>query len=355
MPDISLNYDIRFRARRSVLFGVLVMVAGVVVASVSSPWWLLLLPIGVTSIFRLETNVALATLADMKRSGLPVLVLGPRFHGVLHGRFCRGTTTLPQVSCFAEGREAPVENATGAAPGKPGIRKKPWTPGFSVAIDDIASVHSSSGEKTIRLGLRDRIEEIDCTMLFERDEVLKLLRPACAWSVETTRRKVFRIDLRSWIFCLPLTLFAATIALTAVGLVQPHQLPLADWKDVGGMQPGRGRGLAVLWVLASQAYRFVIEQCPPVVAGIVGLVGMIAFGALLAILQWTWLTDETWTNPRSTGKHKSSETTSRDQLPENSARGESPTPAPPSRPDDTLSYPPEDQLSLHETCVRCRH
>jgi hypothetical protein len=54
----------------------------------------------------------------------------------------------------------------------------------------------------------------------------------------------------------------------------------------------------VLWVLASQAYRFVVEQCPPVVAGIVGLVGTIAFGALLAILQWPWLTDETWTNPR---------------------------------------------------------
>ena len=300
MPDISMNYDIRLRAWRSVLFGVLAMIAGVVGASVSSPWWLLLLPIGATSIFRLERNVALATLADMKRSGTPVLVLGPRFYGVLHGRFCRGPTTLPQVTCFAEGREAPVENATGAAPEKPGIRKKPWSPGFRLAIDDIASVHSTSGEKTIRLGLRDRVEEIDCTMPFERDEVLKLLRPACAWSVETTRRKVFRIDLRSWIFCLPLMLLAATIALTAVGIVQPQQMPLADWNDIGGIR-GKGRGPAVLWVLASQAYRFVVEQCPSVVAGVVGLVGTIAFGALLASLQWPWLTDETWTNPRPPG------------------------------------------------------
>ena len=295
-----MNYDIRFRAWRSVLLGAFLMLAGVVGASVSSPWWLLMLPIGVTSIFRLETNVALATLADMERWGVPVVVLGPRFYGVLHGRFCRGTTTLPQVSCFAEGREAPVENATGAAPGKPGIRKKPWSPGFSVAIDDIVSVHSTSGEKTIRLGLRDRIERIDCTTTYERDEVLKLLRPASAWSVVTTRRRVFRINLRSWIFCLPLTLFAATIALTAVGLVQPQQMPLADWNDIGGIR-GKGRGLAVLWVLASQAYRFVVEQCPPVVAGIVGLVGTIAFGALLATLQWPWLTDETWTNPRPPG------------------------------------------------------
>lgn len=296
-PDISMNYDIRFRAWRSVLIGTIVMIAGVGGASVSSPWWLLLLPIGVTSIFRLETNVALATLADMERWGVPVVVLGPRFYGVLHGRFCRGTTTLPQVSCFAEGREAPVENATGAAPGKPDKLQAPW---LSLVIADIASVDSTSGEKTIRLGLRDRIEQIECTTTYERDEVLKLLRPACAWSVETTRRKVFRIDLTSWIFCLPLTLFAATIALTAVGLVQPQQMPLADWNDIGGIR-GKGRGLAVLWVLASQAYRFVVEHCPPVVAGVVGLVGTIAFGALLATLQWPCLTDETWTNPRPPG------------------------------------------------------
>lgn len=290
-----MNYDIRLRTWRSVLLGSVVTIAGIVGASLSLPWWLLLLPIGVTWVFRLERNVALATLAEMKRRGVPVLVLGPRFYGVLHGRFCRGTTTLPQVTCFAEGMEAPLENAAGAASTKPGIWKKPWTPGFSVAIDDIASVRWNSGEKTIRLGLRDRVENIDCTMPLERDEVLKLLRPAGAWSVETTRRKVLWIDPRSWIFCLPLTLFSAAVAITAAGIVQPQQLPLADWNDIGGVR-GKGRGMAVLWVLASQAYRFVIERCPPVVAGVVGLVGAIAFGALLVILQWTWLTDETWTN-----------------------------------------------------------
>lgn len=296
-PDISMNYDIRLRPWRSVLIGTIVMLAGVVGASVSSPWWLLLLPIGVTSIFRLETNVALATLADMERWGVPVVVLGPRFYGVLHGRFCRGTTTLPQVSCFAEGREAPVENATGAAPGKPDKLQAPW---LSLVIADIASVDSTSGEKTFRLGLRDRIEQVECTTTYERDEVLKLLRPACPWTVTSTTRKVFMINLRSWILCLPLMLFAATIALTAFGLVQPHQMPLADWNNIGGIR-GKRRGLAVLWVLASQAYRFVVEQCSPVVAGMVGLFGTVAFGGLLATLQWPWLTDETWTNPRPPG------------------------------------------------------
>jgi hypothetical protein len=38
-----------------------------------------------------------------------------------------------------------------------------------------------------------------------------------------------------------------------------------------------------------------------VVAGVVGIVGAIAFGTLLATLQWPWLTDETWTNPRPPG------------------------------------------------------
>lgn len=289
-----MNYDIHLRAWRSGLFGAIVLLAGIVGASRSSPWWLLLIPIGVTSIFRIERNPASALLAELKRNGVPVLVLGPRFYGVLHGRFCRGTVTLPQVACLAEGAGVPAQTGPGGAPG---AGRKPSTPWLSLAIEDIASIRSTSGEKTLRLGLRDRVEELDCTMTAERDEVLKLLRPARAWIVETTRRKVFRVDLRSLILCLPLTLFSAMVVLTSVGIVQPQQLPLAGWKDVAGVR-GKGRALAALWVLASQAYTFVVDQWPPVVTGIAGLVGTIAFGTLLAILQWTWLTDETWTNPR---------------------------------------------------------
>jgi hypothetical protein len=57
----------------------------------------------------------------------------------------------------------------------------------------------------------------------------------------------------------------------------------------------------MLWVLASQAYRFVVEQWPPLVAGIVGAVGGVAFTALLAALHWKIVSDETWTRPQSTG------------------------------------------------------
>ena len=170
---------------------------------------------------------------------------------------------------------------------------------MSLAIADIASVDSTSGEKTIWLGLRDRTEEIDCTMPFERDQVLKLLRPACPWTVTSTTRKVFRIDPRSWVLCLPLVLFSMAVALTAVGLLQPHQLPLADWNNIAGIR-GKGRGMAVLWVLASQAYRLAVEQCPPVVTGILSVGGAVGFSALLAWLQWRRLTDETWTHPRQT-------------------------------------------------------
>ena len=85
-----MNYDIRFRSWRSVLLGVLAALAGIVGAMLSSRWWLLLLPIGVTNIFRLERNIAMTTLAELKRLGTPVLVLGPRFYGVAHGRYAGG-------------------------------------------------------------------------------------------------------------------------------------------------------------------------------------------------------------------------------------------------------------------------
>ena len=292
-----MNYDIRFRSWRSVLLGALVTLAGIVGAMLSSPWWLLLLPIGATNIFRLERNVAAAMLTELKRSGTPVLVLWPRFYGVAHGRFCRGTVTVPQVASFAEGTGMPAENGPGAGPEMQGMPQKQLTPWMSLAIADIASVDSTSGEKTIWLGLRDRTEEIDCTMPFERDQVLKLLRPACPWTVTSTTRKVFRIDPRSWVLCLPLVLFSMAVALTAVGLLQPHQLPLADWNNIAGIR-GKGRGMAVLWVLASQAYRFAVEQCPPVVTGILSVGGAVGFSALLAWLQWRRLTDTTWTHPR---------------------------------------------------------
>ncbi len=299
MSEISMTYDIRFRSWRSVLLGVLVALAGIIGGMLSSPWWLLMLPIGVTNIFRLERNVAAAMLTELKRSGTPVLVLWPRFYGVAHGRFCRGTVTVPQVACFAEGTGVPAENGPDAGPEMPGMPEKQLIPWMSLAIADIASVDSTSGEKTIRLGLRERAEEIACTTTYERDEVLTLLRPACPWTVTSTTRKVFRIDPRSWVLCLPLVLFSMAVALTAVGLLQPHQLPLADWNNIAGIR-GKGRGMAVLWVLASQAYRLAVEQCPPVVTGILSVGGAVGFSALLAWLQWRRLTDETWTHPRQT-------------------------------------------------------
>jgi hypothetical protein len=38
-----------------------------------------------------------------------------------------------------------------------------------------------------------------------------------------------------------------------------------------------------------------------VVAGILGVGGAVAFAGLVVLLQWTRLTDETWTNPRPPG------------------------------------------------------
>jgi len=292
-----MNYDIRLRDRRSLLFGVAVLLAGVVGASLSSPWWLLMLPIGAASIFRFERNIPLTTLAEMKRQGLPVLVLGPRFYGVAHGRFCRGTVTMPQVAGFTEGSSAPVEIGPGSAPV---TRRKPLTPWMSLAIDDIDRIEWNSAGKTIRFVLPDRSEEVDCPMTVERDEVLKLLRPARPWIVTTTSRKVFAIEPRSWICCLPVVLFSAAVVATSIGLLEPRQLPLADWNDVKAVR-GKGKGLAVLWVLASQAYRHVVEQWPPLAAGIAGGVTAVAFAALLAALQWKTVSDETWTRPRPTG------------------------------------------------------
>jgi len=295
-----MNYDIRLRSRRSLLFGVVVLLTGGVGASLSSPWWLLMLPIGVASIFRLERNVARSALAELEHQGIPILNRESHFYGIARGRFCRGAVTEVDVAGFARGMSRPVVDGAGTAPSRWRKNRPEWTTWLSLALDNIDRIEWNSAGKSIRFVLADRSEEIVCTMTFERDEVLKLLRPARPWIVTKTSRKAFRFDLRSWIFCLPVVLFSSGLVLTAIGLLQPHQLPLADWNDVKAIQ-GKGKGLAMLWVLASQAYRFVVEQWPPLVAGIVGAVGGVAFTALLAALHWKIVSDETWTRPQSTG------------------------------------------------------
>jgi hypothetical protein len=298
-----MNYDIRLRSRRSLLFGVVVLLAGGVGASLSSPWWLLMLPIGLASIFRVERNVAGAVLAALEHQGIPILNRESHFYGIAHGRFCRGAVTEVDVAGFARGISRPVVDGSGTAPSRWRKNRPDWTTWLSIALDEIDRIEWNSAGKTIRFVLPDRSEEIACTMTFERDEVLKLLRPARPWIVTTTSRKAFRFDPRSWIFCLPLVLFCSVVVLTSIGLLQPHQLPLADWNDVKAVQ-GKGKGLAMLWVLASQAYRFVVEQWPPLVAGIVGTAGAIAFTALLAALHWKIVSDEMWTRPRPTGDER---------------------------------------------------
>jgi len=295
-----MNYDIRLRSRRSLLCGVVVLLAGVVGATLSSPWWLLMLPIGVASIFRLERNVAGAALAELEHQGIPILNRESHFYGIAHGRFCRGAVSVSDVASFARGMSRPVVEEAGTAPTRWRRHVPEWTKWLSIALDEIDRIEWNSAGKSIRFVLPDRSEQIDCAMAFERNEVLKLLRSARPWIVTTTSRTAFRFDPRSWVFCLPVVLFTSVVALTAIGLVRPHQLPLADWNDIKAIQ-GRGKGLATLWVLASQAYRFVVEQWPPLVAGIVGGSAAVAFTALLAALQWKSVSDETWTRPRPTG------------------------------------------------------
>ena len=238
-----MNYDIRLRSRRSLLFGVAVLLAGVVGASLSSPWWLLMLPIGVASIFRLERHVARAALAELEHQGIPILNRESHFYGIAHERFCRGAVTASDVAGFARGLSRPVVEEAGAAPTRWHRHAPEWTTWVSLALDDIDRIEWNSAGKSIRFVLPDRSEEIVCTMTFERNEVLKLLRPARPWIVTTSSRTVFGFDLRSWLFCLPLVLFCSVVVLTSIGLLQPHQLPLADWNDVKAVR-GKGKGIA---------------------------------------------------------------------------------------------------------------
>ena len=133
-------------------------------------------------------------------------------------------------------------------------------------------------------------------MPFESDQVLKLLRPACQWTV-TSPAEGLQDRSTGVGFLSAVGLFSLAVALTAAR-PQKHQVPAGPMEDIGGIRVRGGDGGLWCW---RPRIRCFVEQCPPVVAGILGVGGAVTFAALLTLLQWKRLTDETWTNPRPPG------------------------------------------------------
>ena len=285
-----MSIEVRFRSGAAAVIGVAAMVAGVVGGSVSSPWWWALVPIGVVQLLRLERNPAWTRLAALKRGGLAVVWGDRRFFAVSGGRIYDGAIVVPHVAALERHAEEPDGEAAEAG-SRPPAKAREWR---CVRLADVDRIESTTGEKTVRVILPDRVEEFGFRTPPERDAALELLRAARRWSVAEAPRRAFAVNALAWIVCLPFVLFTGAVVLVTLGAIPAACLPLADFADARKVR-GKGRVLAVLWAAASQGYLFVADRLPPpAVAALAGL-ACAAAAALLYASQWTTVTTSTWT------------------------------------------------------------
>ncbi len=285
------SIEIRLREDVVGIASLAVAVFGVLAALFWSPWWGLVVPCGLVSALRFDRNGARARLAALKKGRVPVTWDTRSFFAVADGAIHAGALAPSHVAAFEKGAEAPGNPVDDLV-----LRRWKGTPPAwrRVPIGTVERVESTTGEKTFRLILPAAVEEFAFQFPHERDAALELLRAAAPWTVTETGRSVARLELLSLVMGLPLVFFSAALALAALGIVQPNQLPLLDWKGVGQVR-GRGRAIAAAWATASRCFLWLLDTLPAAASVAIGILATVAFGTLIYASQWTRIMDTVWT------------------------------------------------------------
>ncbi len=285
------SIEIRLRENVAGISSLALAVGGTIAAILLSPWWWIVVPPGIAGAFRLTHNEARRRLAALKRSGAAVAWGEHAFFGIIDGVIVSGALAPSHVAAFEKGAEAPGNPVDDLV-----LRRWKGTPPAwrRVPIGTVERVESTTGEKTFRLILPAAVEEFAFQFPHERDAALELLRAAAPWTVTETGRSVARLELLSLVMGLPLVFFSAALALAALGIVQPNQLPLLDWKGVGQVR-GRGRAIAAAWANASRCFLWLLDTLPAAASVAIGILATVAFGTLIYASQWTRIMDTVWT------------------------------------------------------------
>ncbi|MFM7250218.1 MAG: hypothetical protein ACKO5R_09990 [Planctomycetaceae bacterium] len=288
-----MSYEVRLREGIAGVVALMVAVMGALCGIYFTPWLWILLPVGLVAAFRLVPNAGRRRIAAIKNAGGAVVAGEWGFVGVADGRLWTGALAPSHVAGFEQRADAPVGEADDAV-----LRRwKGAPPAFRcAALDALDRVESTTGEKTIRLVLPDRTEELAFDHAHERDAALELLRPARPWTVAETARWIPRFDPLSALVGMPLMAASAALVLAAAGLVPANQLPLLDWQDAAKVR-GRARAVAAAWATASQCFRFLLDTLPAAACVAIGIAALGALATLVWASQWARVVDAVWTPP----------------------------------------------------------
>ncbi|MFO1064063.1 MAG: hypothetical protein U0892_09385 [Pirellulales bacterium] len=288
-----MQYNIRVRSIASIVAGILIMVAGMFGTFVTA-WTLLLLPVGLSLVFKLEKDRFAAKLAVLKKQTDSFCKTTDHFYATVGGCLVEGSPKEEHIQAVEQSMLVPAAIGTMVDPeneGFPsGMRRWAW--------NEIERIEYYSLGKTLQIVHKQGSDELSFASPEEREQVLKLLRRATNWQTDESPRTVFMLNIAGSLSCLPFLFFAMALVFTALGLVQPNQLPLLDWNDIKNVRAGaKGKGWMLIWVLISQGYLYLVNNLPAAAVLGLGAVASIILGVVLYNLQWKRVSDIVWTHP----------------------------------------------------------
>lgn len=286
----------------------LLIIAGSIGAAVllQSFWPLIMIIVGVVMAFRLEPDLATVALADLRKQGALVHRCDKIFYGWINGQLIKAPYDQSNLIATKE-----LFNTSAAESIKPDSMDDSSLCFHSEAIRvwpllSIKSIDFTTDQNSFTIHWHGN----DSKQVFERhqirDRVLKFIKPLADWRVEKEYRTVFKLNF--WAIGVGglLIFFAMAAVITVVGIINPGQLPLANWDHLKNVQ-GKARGYFSIWIFLCEAYLFLVNLNLPVPlkAGL-GLTISAAIGAIIYRLQWTQVVDATWYNPLHRGSRSQS-------------------------------------------------
>lgn len=266
-------------------------------------WPSVMVLVGVIMAFRLEPDLATVAAADLRKQGVLIHRYDKHFYGWTNGLlFNAGYDQSNLIAAkklvdtsAVESVKLDPEDDSSLSCHSGAIRVWP--------LQSIKSVNFTTDENSFTLHWNGR-ESIHAFANYQvRDTVLKFIKPRADWQIEEEYRTVFKLNYWAIGVGGVLIFFAMAAVITVIGIINPGQLPLANWDDLKNVH-GKARGYLSVWVFLCEAYLFLVNLNLPVpLKSGLGLIISAAIGAIVYRLQWTRLADTTWCNPlhRSSG------------------------------------------------------
>ncbi len=293
-----MSLNIVANSTNLLISGLITAIGAVLVAVwIQAFWPLLFVLVGCAMAFRLQRDMTSVAKAALIKRGALIHQVDKNFYGwlndyLVHAPYDRKHLVAVEelLATSLKGPTEPTEMLASSSDSKLGlIRLYP--------LRSIRSISFTTDEKSFTIHTDDKDSEHSFKDPNIRDGVLKFIKPHAQWQVTEEVRTKFKLNFLAILGSLLLMFFAIALAFTAIGIVQPNQLPLATWADLKNFR-GKAGGWMFVWVCLCEAYMWLAKlNLPAALKFVLSVTASFGLAALMYYWQWTKVADTTWHNP----------------------------------------------------------